>query len=405
MSLPKMPLAWTWGLCLSLQAHRWKRIKQSFELIKCEDPGTPQFGYKVHDGGHFAGSSVSFSCDPGYSLRGSEELLCLSGERRAWDQPLPTCVVSTATSCNDPGIPQNGSRSGDSWEAGDSTVFQCDPGYALQGSAEISCVKIENRFFWQPSPPTCIAPCGGDLTGPSGVILSPNYPEPYPPGKECDWKVTVSPDYVIALVFNIFNLEPGYDFLHIYDGRDSLSPLIGSFYGSQLPGRIESSSNSLFLAFRSDASVSNTGFVIDYTENPRESCFDPGSIKNGTRVGSDLKLGSSITYYCHGGYEVEGSSTLSCILGPDGKPVWNHPRPVCTAPCGGQYVGSDGVVLSPNYPQNYTSGQICLYFVTVPKDYEKEWDGAGLESTGEEAGCHVILLVHLQARSWSGSNW
>lgn len=39
------------------------------------------------------------------------------------------------------------------------------------------------------------------------------------------------------------------------------------------------------------------------------------------------------------------------------------------APCGGQYVGSDGVVLSPNYPQNYTSGQICLYFVTVPKDY------------------------------------
>lgn len=25
--------------------------------------------------------------------------------------------------------------------------------------------------------------------------------------------------------------------------------------------------------------------------------------------------------------------------------------------------------MSPNYPQNYTSGQICLYFVTVPKDY------------------------------------
>lgn len=44
--------------------------------------------------------------------------------------------------------------------------------------------------------------------------------------------------------------------------------------------------------------------------------------------------------------------------------------PIClSAPCGGQYVSSDGVVLSPNYPQNYTSGQICLYFVTVPKDY------------------------------------
>ncbi|XP_062818489.1 CUB and sushi domain-containing protein 2 isoform X3 [Anolis carolinensis] len=451
----------------------------SFELIKCEDPGVPEFGYKVHDEGHFAGSSVSFNCDPGYTLRGSRVLACLTGERRAWDQPLPICVaecggsikgetsgrilspgyptpydhnlncvwtveaepgctiglhfmvfhteefhdvlriwdgsvekgillkemsgsvlpsdihstfnsvvlqfntdfftskqgfaiqfsVSTATSCNDPGVPQNGSRSGGSKEAGDSIVFQCDPGYALQGEAKISCVQIENRFFWQPDPPTCIAPCGGILTGPSGVILSPNYPEPYPPGKECDWKLTVSPDYVIALVFHIFNLEAGYDFLHIYDGPNSLSPLIGSFYDTQLPERIESSSNNLFLAFRSDASVSNIGFVIHYTENPRESCFDPGLIKNGTRAGSELKLGSTITYYCDSGYMIEGASTLTCIMGADGKPVWNKPRPVCTAPCGGQYTGSDGVVLSPNYPRNYTTGQVCLYFIVVPKDY------------------------------------
>lgn len=66
-----------------------------FELIKCEDPGIPQFGYKVHDEGHFAGSSVSFSCDPGYTLRGTRVLVCLTGERRAWDQPLPTCVGET----------------------------------------------------------------------------------------------------------------------------------------------------------------------------------------------------------------------------------------------------------------------------------------------------------------------
>ncbi|XP_066196341.1 CUB and sushi domain-containing protein 2-like [Sylvia atricapilla] len=277
--------------------------------------------------------------------------------------------VSTATSCNDPGIPQNGSRSGDSREAGDSVTFQCNPGYALQGAPQITCVQVENRFFWQPDPPTCTAPCGGILTGPAGVILSPQYPEPYPPGKECDWKLTVSPDYVIALVFNVFSLEPGYDFLHIYDGPDSLSPLIGSFYGSQLPERIESSSNSLFLAFRSDASVSNAGFVIEYTENPRESCFDPGSIKNGTRVGTDLKLGSTITFYCDGGYDIEGGPTLTCVMGGDGKPTWNKPRPTCTAPCGGQYTGSDGVVLSPNYPQNYTSGQVCLYSIVVPKDY------------------------------------
>jgi hypothetical protein len=39
------------------------------------------------------------------------------------------------------------------------------------------------------------------VTGPAGVILSPNYPQPYPPGKECDWRIKVNPDFVIALIF------------------------------------------------------------------------------------------------------------------------------------------------------------------------------------------------------------
>ncbi|XP_055074905.1 CUB and sushi domain-containing protein 2 [Misgurnus anguillicaudatus] len=451
----------------------------SFELVKCEDPGVPQFGFKLEDKGHFAGSTVSYSCDPGYTLRGPEVLTCLRGERRAWDNLLPLCVaecggtikdeltgrilspgypapyehnlhcvwtieaalgstvglhflvfhteevhdvlriwdgpqdggvllrelsgstlppdlhstfntvslqfttdfftskqgfalqfsVSTATSCNDPGIPTNGTRIGDSREPGDRVLFLCDPGYVLQGATKITCTEINNRFFWQPDPPTCSAPCGGNLTGPSGLILSPEYPEPYPHGRECDWTVSVSPDHIISLNFNHFSLEPSYDFLHVYDGPDSLSPLLGSFYGTDVPERIESSSNTLFLAFRSDASLSSNGFVIQYTENPRESCFEPGLVRNGTRVGAELKLGATVTYYCDNGYTLEGDATLTCIMGGDGKPGWNKPKPVCIAPCGGQYSGLEGVVLSPGYPGNYSSERTCLYSVIVPKDY------------------------------------
>uniref|UniRef100_A0AAX7V0K9 CUB and Sushi multiple domains 2 n=1 Tax=Astatotilapia calliptera TaxID=8154 RepID=A0AAX7V0K9_ASTCA len=452
---------------------------ECFELVKCEDPGVPQFGYKREDKGHFAGSIVSYSCDPGYTLKGPEVLTCLRGERRAWDSPLPLCVaecggtikdepsgrilspgypapyehnlhcmwtieaapgstislhflvfhteevhdvlriwdgpqdggvllrelsgsvlpqdvhstfntinlqfttdfftskqgfalqfsVSTATSCNDPGMPTNGTRGGDSREPGDHVVFQCDPGYILQGANRITCTEINGRFFWQPDPPTCTAPCGGNLTGPSGLILSPDYPEPYPHGRECDWTVTVTQDYVISLTFNQFSLEPSYDFLHIYDGPDSLSPLLGSFYGTDVPDRIESSSNTLFLAFRSDASLSSNGFVLQYTENPRESCFEPGLVRNGTRVGTNLKLGSTVTYHCDSGYTLEGDPTLTCIMGVDGKPSWNKPKPICIALCGGQYTGSEGVVLSPGYPGNYSSARTCLYSVVVPKDY------------------------------------
>uniref|UniRef100_A0A672MSI3 CUB and Sushi multiple domains 2 n=1 Tax=Sinocyclocheilus grahami TaxID=75366 RepID=A0A672MSI3_SINGR len=451
----------------------------SFELVKCEDPGVPQYGFKREDKGHFAGSTVSYSCDPGYTLKGPEVLTCLRGERRAWDSPLPLCVaecggtikdepmgrilspgypapyehnlhcvwtieatlgstiglhflvfhteevhdvlriwdgpqdggvllrelsgstlppdlhstfnsvslqfttdfftskqgfalqfsVSTATSCNDPGIPTNGTRIGDSREPGDHVLFQCDPGYLLQGATKITCTEINNRFFWQPDPPTCSAPCGGNLTGPSGLILSPEYPEPYPHGRECDWTVSVMPDHIISLTFNHFSLEPSYDFLHVYDGPDSLSPLLGSFYGTDVPERIESSSNTLFMAFRSDASLSSNGFVLQYTENPRESCFEPGMVRNGTRVGTELKLGATVTYYCDNGYTLEGDATLTCIMGGDGKPGWNKPKPVCIALCGGQYSGLEGVVLSPGYPGNYSSGRTCLYSVIVPKDY------------------------------------
>lgn len=49
------------------------------------------------------------------------------------------------------------------------------------------------------------AACGGNLTGPAGVILSPNYPQPYPPGKECDWRIKVNPDFVIALIFKRYH--------------------------------------------------------------------------------------------------------------------------------------------------------------------------------------------------------
>ncbi|XP_034622788.1 CUB and sushi domain-containing protein 1-like [Trachemys scripta elegans] len=451
----------------------------SFDLVKCEDPGIPNYGYKIRDEGHFTDTVILYSCNPGYMMHGSSIMTCLSGDRRVWDKPLPTCLAecggrihaatsgrilspgypapydnnlhctwiieadpgktislhfivfdtevahdilkvwdgplessillkewsgsalpedihstfnsltlqfdsdffisksgfsiqfstSVASTCNDPGTPQNGTRYGDSREPGDTTTFQCDPGYQLQGQAKITCVQLNNRFFWQPDPPTCIAACGGNLTGPAGVILSPNYPQPYPPGKECDWRIKVNPDFVIALIFKSFNMEPSYDFLHIYEGEDSNSPLIGSFQGSQAPERIESSANSLFLAFRSDASVGMSGFAIEYKEKPREACFDPGNIMNGTRIGTDFKLGSTITYQCDSGYKIIDPSTITCVIGVDGKPAWNRVLPSCNAPCGGQYTGSDGVVLSPNYPHNYTAGQTCHYSITVPKEF------------------------------------
>lgn len=69
-----------------------------FELSHCDDPGVPQFGYKLSDQGHFAGSAITFGCDQGYTLHGSGVLQCMTGERRAWDNHLPSCIGTVTLS-------------------------------------------------------------------------------------------------------------------------------------------------------------------------------------------------------------------------------------------------------------------------------------------------------------------
>ena len=56
----------------------------------------------------------------------------------------------------------------------------------------------------------------------------------------------------------------GYDFLEIHDGSNLLSPLIGSFNGTQVPQFLFSGTNFLYLLFTTDNSRSNSGFRILY---------------------------------------------------------------------------------------------------------------------------------------------
>ncbi|KAK3515420.1 hypothetical protein QTP70_018872 [Hemibagrus guttatus] len=86
------------GVCEDSQSSRPYNdsdiLRDCFELSHCDEPGVPQFGSKVSDQGHFAGSAVTYQCDPGYTLHGSGLLTCMTGERRTWDHQLPSCIVA-----------------------------------------------------------------------------------------------------------------------------------------------------------------------------------------------------------------------------------------------------------------------------------------------------------------------
>uniref|UniRef100_UPI00358FCE16 CUB and sushi domain-containing protein 3-like n=1 Tax=Myxine glutinosa TaxID=7769 RepID=UPI00358FCE16 len=239
---------------------------------------------------------------------------------------------------------------------------------ALPGNTSSKAGKLQRddlaEYYNSPA-----APCGGNVTGPSGVILSPNYPQAYPAGKECLWIITVNKDFVIELTFHRLSLEVNYDYLHAYDGPGTGELLLGSYHGSEVPNQVESSGNIMCLKFHSDSTVSLRGFYLEYKEKPRESCLDPGMVYNSTRLGTSFRLGSTVSYTCDSGYTMSGYSTLTCEMHQQGKLQWNHLLPTCLAPCGGRSSGPQGVVLSPKYPGNYSSGQECTYHVLVPAEY------------------------------------
>lgn len=50
---------------------------------------------------------------------------------------------------------------------------------------------------------------------------------------------------------------------------------------------------------------------------------------NGTRMGTDYKLGSMVTFHCEAGYLLQGYSTLKCVMGSSRRPEWDRAKPSC----------------------------------------------------------------------------
>lgn len=157
-----------------------------------------------------------------------------------------------------------------------------------------------------------------------------------------------------------FQTELGYDFLEIHDGPNLLSPLVGSFNGTQVPQFLFSSSNFLYLLFTTDNSRSNVGFKILYESESHEgrgayrvshvlkpdgenvyfflplsspagvtvdsySCLDPGIPVNGIRYGQDFSIGSTVSFGCDSGYRLSHEEPLVC----EKNHWWSHPLPTC----------------------------------------------------------------------------
>ena len=65
----------------------------------------------------------------------------------------------------------------------------------------------------------------------------------------------------IYLQFSQFQTEASFDFVYIYNGPTTASPLIGTYAGSTSPGLVVASGTCITIRFTSDGSVTYSGWV------------------------------------------------------------------------------------------------------------------------------------------------
>lgn len=95
----------------------------------------------------------------------------------------------------------------------------------------------------------------------------------YYSNETCEWIIEFPVGKKISLETTSFLLESGYpscrfDYLEIRDGRDSNAPLIGRWCSRFKPPHIQSSTNFIYIKFKTDSSVTRDGFSIKYSEQP-----------------------------------------------------------------------------------------------------------------------------------------
>ena len=103
-----------------------------------------------------------------------------------------------------------------------------------------------------------------NLTDASGSFSDGSGNSSYRNNANCEWIIEVDPNSTINLEFSEFNLENGFDYVTVYDGDDDNGVMINRFTGNDIPEAITSSSNSLYINFTSDDSITRTGWTANY---------------------------------------------------------------------------------------------------------------------------------------------
>ncbi|XP_048587550.1 CUB and sushi domain-containing protein 3 isoform X3 [Nematostella vectensis] len=317
----------------------------------CSDPGTPENGQRI--GNDFSnGGSLAFTCDRNFSLDGPSLIKCKAG---LWSSQPPQCRAS----CSDPGIPDQGMRSGDDLRHGGHVYYFCQDGFTMKGRDSAQCVDGN----WTTPKPECLDqttcpdpgfPQHGSRIGYSsfknmGVVQFMCTREGYdlqgPGAIRCingTWnaatptcKARCAP---IKPSSNVIVLRP-------ISNRHGSEAVFGCKAGFRLVGSSVLACND---------GTWNDSVPVCIRDDDDDDCSDPGTLTNGGRHGNNFSDGQRVSFFCNNGYTLFGVGSVSC---DDGE--WSGDVPTCRADCQDPGVPVNGGRHGNNFSEGQRVGFFC----------------------------------------------
>ncbi|XP_032731505.1 mannan-binding lectin serine protease 1 isoform X3 [Lontra canadensis] len=183
---------------------------------------------------------------------------------------------------------------------------------------------------------TCRVECSDNLfTQRTGVITSPDFPNPYPKSSECFYTIELEEGFMVSLQFeDIFDIEDHpevscpYDYIKIKAGPN----VFGPFCGERAPEPINTQSHSVQILFRSDNSGENRGWRLSYRATGNE-CPEPQPPVHGKiePLQTTYSFKDQVLISCDTGYKVLKDNVemdtfqIECLK--DG--TWSNRIPTC----------------------------------------------------------------------------
>lgn len=339
---------------------KWSGVQPRCNAGRCVDVGTVKNG--ARQGSDFSyGKSVSFTCNNGYALVGSNQRLCQ--QSGLWSAEQPRCVRAD---CPRLSAPVNGHVQGYRRETGSTVRVSCNLGYKV--NPDSSSFRTCQGDKWSGADPTCqIIDCGDPGTPWHGYLNGANF----------QYKSTVT-----------FTCRPQ----HHLEGDSKRKCQGDGQWSGQQPKCLERScgnpgipSNGMKIGSNHSYGASiqftcNQGYTLQGSQericqNSGEwsgsqptcqivSCGDPGSLSNGFKVGDKFTFGESVIYDCNAGYKLQGSIIRTC----GGNGQWSGSAASCVASnCGKILNGPSGSFQSTNFPNNYPNNEYCTWEIQVPQ--------------------------------------